>query len=194
MWDSREATELSECDHAGLAAGRAAPYGSSSSPMDLRASRCRRGENRGHHPVRSSRSVPHSQGCCRGVLVATFGLCWASVAPVIQQSCQSGVSGSRGPDECEALILPVLSNCSLCREATGAWLAGGWECVWAEVMESRARMGGGSGLFATQTVPQGLSSCSYPDTPSHVLSLSCVPLLTSSQTLYFPFPLCGTST
>lgn len=54
--------------------------------------------------------------------------------------------------------------------------------MWAEVMENRARMGGGSGLLATQTVPQGLSSCSYPDTPSHVLSLLRVPLLTSSQT------------
>lgn len=55
--------------------------------------------------------------------------------------------------------------------------------MWAEVMENRARMGGDSGLLATQTVPQGLSSCSYPDTPSHALSLLHVPLLTSSQTL-----------
>lgn len=55
--------------------------------------------------------------------------------------------------------------------------------MWAEVMENRARMGGGSGLLATQTVPQGLSSRSYPDTPNHVLSLLHVPLLTSSQTL-----------
>lgn len=40
------------------------------------------------------------------------------------------------------------------------WLAeGGRECVWAEVTENRARMGGGSGLLATQTVPRGLSSC-----------------------------------
>lgn len=42
------------------------------------------------------------------------------------------------------------------------WQEGGreWrECVWAEVMGNRARMGGGSGLLATQTVPQGLSSC-----------------------------------
>lgn len=36
---------------------------------------------------------------------------------------------------------------------------GGRECVWAEAVENRARMGGGSGLLATQTVPQGLSSC-----------------------------------
>lgn len=55
--------------------------------------------------------------------------------------------------------------------------------MWAEVMENRAGMGGGSGLLTTQTVSWGLSSCSYPDTPNHVLSLSHVPLLTSSQTL-----------
>lgn len=88
------------------------------------------------------------------------------------------------------------------------WQEGGRECVWAEVMENRARMGGGSGLLATQTVPQGLSSCwnmlsvlSFsrnlnPDTPSYVLSPSSVPLLTSSQTLpTFPslFP-CGKCT
>lgn len=68
--------------------------------------------------------------------------------------------------------------------------------MWAEVMENRARMGGGSGLLATQTVPQGLNSCwncpllqkSYPDAPSSVLSPASVPLLTSSQLSQLPLP------